>query len=228
MFYHFLDTSLYFPPLEQADEEGILALGGDLSLPRLLLAYRSGIFPWYSPGEPIIWWAPDPRFVLYPHQLRVSKSMRPYLNGKHYQVSLDQDFAAVISACRHTPRPGQSGTWITDEMQKAYIALHEAGYAHSVEVWQETVLVGGLYGVSMGGCFFGESMFSRASNASKTGFIKLVQLLSHKGFTLIDCQVYTQHLESLGGQNVARERFMEDLSQALAQATWQGRWTGAM
>lgn len=224
MAYYFLNEELIFPPVHYADAHGILAIGGDLSPKRLLLAYQSGIFPWFSEGEPIIWWSPDPRFVLYPARLKVSKSMRQVLRREIFEVSVDQDFRAVVENCRHIKRMGQEGTWITDEMLEAYCNLHALGFAHSVEVWQEGNLVGGLYGVSLGRCFFGESMFAKVSNASKTGFIKLSQRLEELGFFLIDCQVYTPHLESLGAESIPRTQFMEELGQAFEQETYIGSW----
>ncbi|PSR05529.1 MAG: leucyl/phenylalanyl-tRNA--protein transferase, partial [Bacteroidetes bacterium SW_11_45_7] len=195
-----LNDQLVFPPPEKADPDGLLAFGGDLDPDRLLIAYRMGIFPWFNPGDPILWWSPDPRMVLYPSHLHVSKDMRRILRKGQFSISYDNDFRAVITACKDTPRKDQSGTWITDEMQKAYEELHKRGYAHSVEVWQEGELVGGLYGVSLGGCFFGESMFSKVSNASKTGLITFVRDLVKNGFQMIDCQVYTDHLASLGAE----------------------------
>lgn len=219
-----LSEELVFPPPHLANSSGILAVGGDLSIERLLLAYQMGIFPWYSPEEPIVWWSPNPRFVLYPDDLKVSKSMRQVLRKGLFSVTYDQDFPAVIRACKRIPRPYQDGTWITDEMEAAYIALHEAGFAHSVEVWRENRLVGGLYGISLGKCFFGESMFSRESNASKTGFITLVQTLKEKGFGLIDCQVYTDHLASLGAVEVTRSDFLWELERQLDAPTIKGNW----
>ncbi len=219
-----LTEDLIFPPLHWANEYGILAVGGDLSIPRLLLAYKSGIFPWYSDDEPIIWWSPDPRFVLFPSQIRISKSMKKILKRNVFKVTYDHAFREVISQCQKTPRSGQNGTWITEEMLEAYVNLHVQGYAHSVEVWQEGKIVGGLYGVSLGRIFFGESMFTHVSNASKTGFITLVQdLVLHK-FELIDCQVYTSHLESLGAENIDRDIFVSNLKQGVTYPTHQGSW----
>ncbi|NJO03203.1 MAG: leucyl/phenylalanyl-tRNA--protein transferase [Bacteroidia bacterium] len=224
MAYYFLNEDLYFPPVHKADEYGILAIGGDLSTERLLLAYQSGIFPWYSQEEPIIWWSPDPRFILYPTRLKISKSMKQVLKKQMFQITLDQDFREVIGSCQKIGRKGQNGTWITKEMVEAYCHLHELGYAHSVEVWLGGELVGGLYGVSLGSCYFGESMFSKVSNASKAGFITLVSRLSELNFTLIDCQVHTTHLESLGAENQPREQFMQDLQEALLARTLRGSW----
>jgi leucyl/phenylalanyl-tRNA--protein transferase len=225
MNYTLLDDSLYFPPVHYADEHGILAFGGDLSVDRLLLAYQSGIFPWYSEEDPtIMWWAPDPRFVLYPGKLKVSKSMRQVLRKGQFEVTFDQRFREVMVACQQIKREGQYGTWITEEMLNGYCQLHEQGFAHSVEVWQQGELVGGLYGISLGQCFFGESMFAKASNASKTGFITLVQKLKQLGIKLIDCQVHTNHLESLGAEEIPREQYMYLLSQHLQQPTYRGNW----
>jgi leucyl/phenylalanyl-tRNA--protein transferase len=224
--YYWLDEHLIFPPVTEANRQGILALGGDLSIERLLLAYSSGIFPWYSEGEPIVWYAPNPRFVLFPEKLKVSKSMKQVLKQGRLVVSLDTDFRGVITQCQQTKRDGQGGTWITEEMLEAYCALHERGFAHSVEVRQDGELVGGLYGVSLGRIFFGESMFAHVSNASKTGFITLVGELQKRGFQLIDSQVYTAHLESLGGESISRKQYMQLLKQCLAAGdTYAGKWT---
>jgi len=230
MGYTLLDESLYFPPVHNADEHGILAFGGDLSVNRLLLAYQSGIFPWYNEDDlTILWWSPDPRFVLFPEKLRVSKSMRQILRKEVFKVTYDENFRGVIMACKEIQRPGQAGTWITNDMVEAYCQLHEVGFAHSVEVWSaEGALVGGLYGVSLGSCFFGESMFSKVSNASKTGFISLTQNLVKLGITLIDCQVYTQHLESLGGEDIPREEYLQLLNHSLRSPTLHGSWTNLM
>lgn len=192
----------------------MLAFGGDLRLERLLLAYREGIFPWYEPGEPIVWWSPNPRFVMHPGEVVIQKSMRPVLR-RHFRITFDRAFQEVIAACRKTLRKGQEDTWITDEMQAAYIGLHQAGYAHSVEVWHGDQMVGGLYGVAMGRAFFGESMFSKQSNASKAGFIQLCRTLEAQRFSLIDCQVHSDHLERLGAYHIPRKQFMEELHQAL-------------
>lgn len=219
-----LSEDLLFPPAYLANPEGILAIGGDLSPERLRLAYQSGIFPWFSEGDPIIWWSPDPRFILYPQNLKVSKSMRPIFRKGIFHVTYDQDFMGVINNCQKISRPGQEGSWITEEMKQAYFQLHREGFAHSVEVWFEGELVGGLYGVSMGTAFFGESMFAHKSNASKVGFITLVRDLTEKGFSMIDCQIHTQHLESLGAFNVDRNRFLEELDQSLRSDSLVGNW----
>jgi leucyl/phenylalanyl-tRNA--protein transferase len=220
-----LNERLVFPPPELADPPGILAVGGDLSVERLLLAYRHGIFPWYSNGEPIIWWCPDPRAVLYPESLIVSDSMRRVMKSGRFEITFDTDFRSVIGHCQSVKRPGQDGTWITREMQEAYGRLHEAGYAHSVETRQDGKLVGGLYGVSLGRIFFGESMFARVSNASKAALVTLVERLKTRGFSIIDCQVPTDHLMSLGAVEIARKDFLKQLREALRGRTWKGPWT---
>src|SRR5690606_34563853 len=191
-----LSEDIGFPQVHLADEDGLLAIGGDLSPERLIVAYKSGIFPWFSVGEPILWWSPNPRFVLFPEKLKVSKSMKQVLRNSEFEVTINQDFKSVINACAKTKRNGEQGTWITQSMIEAYIQLHQLGFATSVEVWFHNDLVGGLYGVDLGnGVFCGESMFSTVSNASKIGFITFIQNTNYK---LIDCQVYTEHLESLG------------------------------
>lgn len=198
---------LAFPPRELADEDGLLAIGGDLSTERLLLAYRQGIFPWYEAGEPICWWYPDPRFVLFPEELKLSKSVKPLLNKQAFTFTTNKAFADVIHACRHIPRAGQSGTWITPEVEAAYNKMHKLGYAHSAEVWLDGNLAGGLYGIRLGKVFFGESMFSLVSNASRYCFAKYTELLIQEGTALIDCQVYTSFLESMGARMVPGEYF---------------------
>jgi leucyl/phenylalanyl-tRNA--protein transferase len=224
------DDEILFPPPNLATAEGILAVGGDLSTERLIKAYKNGIFPWFNPGEPILWWSPDPRFVLYPSELRVSKSMRPYFNQQKFKVTFDQAFDQVIKACQvRTSEAGRRrraiGSWITDDMINAYTELHEQGYGHSVEVWEEGTLVGGLYGLAFGKVFFGESMFTRVSNASKFGFIRLVQWLEKRGFALIDCQQETRHLASLGARSISRKNFLASLQQHLVEeALPPGKW----
>ena len=198
--YWLRENELNFPHPQQASSDGLLAVGGDLSVKRLLLAYSWGIFPWYTHGDPILWWHPDPRFVLFPDQLRISKSMRPYFNQQKYRATYDQAFGEVIRACGTVDRRGQESTWITEDMIEAYEELHAAGFAHSVEVWKDDELVGGLYGVAIGRVFFGESMFAKASNASKFGFITLVQDLTKWGFQLIDCQQETRSVKVPVGQ----------------------------
>ncbi|MEM7374186.1 MAG: leucyl/phenylalanyl-tRNA--protein transferase [Bacteroidota bacterium] len=219
-----LNESLLFPPPHLAEPDGILAIGGDLTPQRLLLAYEKGIFPWYSETEPILWWSPDPRFVLYPDALKIAKSMRPILRKGIFQVSYDQEFKQVVGRCKQIARPGQEGTWITGDMMNAYCTLHDMGFAHSVEVWKDDQLVGGLYGVSLGRCFFGESMFAEVSNASKVGFITMVQDLRERQFQLIDCQVPTQHLASFGAIEIARQQFLTELEEGLIPSGMIGNW----
>ena len=192
-----------------------MPVGGDLSVERLVLAYRSGIFPWYSEGEPILWWSPDPRLVLYPDELRISRSLRKVIKRKLFHITFDQDFETVITGCAEARRSYGEGTWITEEMKSAYIELHRRGYAHSVEAWQDEKLVGGLYGVAMGRAFFGESMFSRVSNASKVAFASLVETLQKNHFKIIDCQVRTDHLIRFGAREISRKLFLEQLGKAL-------------
>ena len=207
----FLSDNIWFPPVSSASIDGMIAIGGDLSVERLLLAYRSGIFPWYNEGEPIVWYSPDPRMVLFPEKLKVSKSMRQLINKKIFNVTFNTHFNEVIANCKIMNRNDQLGTWITDEMQKAYTKLHEFGVATSVEVWLDDKLVGGLYGIDLGTIFCGESMFSHVSNASKIAFIYLVEKLKSENYSLIDCQMYTSHLESLGAQEIPRSDFLKYL-----------------
>lgn len=209
-----LDNHLVFPPVELAEPDGLLAVGGDLSVERLLLAYRSGIFPWYE-GDHILWWSPDPRFVLYPSKLQVSKSMQQLVRKQTFRFTVNTAFDEVISSCRSIGRKGQDGTWITPAVREAYIALHRLGIAHSAEAWQGEELVGGLYGVRVGNVFCGESMFSKVSNASKFAFIEYVRQLEQSGVQLIDCQVYTEHLASLGAEMIPRKEFIALLGQNL-------------
>ena len=205
---HILGKKIGFPPPADAMEDGLLAASGDLSVERLLYAYRHGIFPWYEDDVPL-WWCPDPRFVLFPEKLRVSKSMQQIIKQKKFQFTINKSFPGVIHNCKNILRNGQQGTWITNEVEKAYIKLHTLGYAHSAEAWLNDKLVGGLYGIRMQHFFFGESMFSYTSNASKFAFIQYAEQLKKEGVLLIDCQVYTQHLESLGAEMISRERFLE-------------------
>lgn len=216
--------SLAFPPLDKALREpnGLLAAGGDLSAERLVQAYRHGCFPWYQEGQPILWWSPDPRTVLFPNELHVSRSLRKLLRQARYRVTFDRAFARVIQACA-APRDYADGTWITGGMQQAYLELHRRGIAHSVEVWRDQQLVGGLYGLAIGQLFFGESMFSREDNASKVGFVTLVEHLKAWGFVLVDCQMPTQHLHSFGARAIARRDFTDYLKHHLDQpnsANW--------
>lgn len=222
---YFLSKELIFPSPHLANADGILAVGGDLVPERLLLAYENGIFPWYSEDEPILWWSPDPRFVLYPDQLKVSKSMRPVFNQKKFKITYDQAFRTIIASCSK-PRPNDpfGGTWLTDEMIDAYCHLHELGFAHSVEAWQGGKIVGGLYGVALGKVFYGESMFAKVPNASKAAFITLVRDLKTKDYKLVDCQVYTGHLESLGAVEISREQFLNELETLLTPPHYRGNW----
>ncbi|MEM7246342.1 MAG: leucyl/phenylalanyl-tRNA--protein transferase [Acidobacteriota bacterium] len=214
-----------FPDPELAEDEGLLAIGGDLSPERLVTAYSLGIFPWYGQDEPILWWSPDPRLVLLPERLHVSRSLRRTLRRERYAVTLDEAFSDVVAACAEQERPGQNGTWITDDMHRAYVRLHEIGLAHSVEVWDDDALVGGVYGVCLGSIFFGESMFARATDASKVGFVRLVEQLARWGIDLIDCQVHTDHLVSLGAEEWPRKRFLAALEKALQEETRSGPWS---
>ncbi len=205
-----LGKELSFPPVHLSEPDGLLAMGGDLSPERILLAYRNGIFPWYE-GTHILWWCPDPRFVLFPTELKVSKSTQALLKKNVFDFTVNTAFRDVINQCRTIPRKDQEGTWITPAVKEAYIKLHESGYAHSAEVWQNGKLIGGLYGVRIGKVFFGESMFSIKSNASKYAFTRYVQLLQSEGVELIDCQVYTPYLESFGARMIARDSFVQIL-----------------
>ena len=206
---YFLSKELFFPPVSEAESEGILAIGGDLSSERLVLAYKSGIFPWFEEDDPIIWWSPNPRMVLFLDELVVSKSMRNILNRNIFTVTFNQNFREVISNCQKTKRNNQNGTWITNDMIEAYCVLNELGIAKSVEVWQNDKLVGGLYGIDLGHIFCGESMFSTISNASKVAFIALANKLKKSNYKVLDCQVYNEHLETLGCREIERTEFME-------------------
>ena len=221
-----LESADAFPPLELALSEpnGLLCAGGDLSPQRIVQAYMRGIFPWYSKDEPILWWSPDPRMVLVPAEFRISRSLRKTLRKGHYRIRLDNNFAAVIRACARTPRAGQAGTWITAEMQAAYGKLYELGYAHSVETWVDDALVGGLYGLAIGKMFYGESMFSHASDASKIALAHLARFLDAQGFGLIDCQMNTPHLASLGAREIPRNAFIARLHELTATSPLNGRW----
>jgi leucyl/phenylalanyl-tRNA--protein transferase len=219
-----LPDNFIFPPPEYAEPDGLLAVGGDLSEKRLLLAYSMGIFPWYSEGSPILWWSPDPRLVLIPEELRISRSLRQVINKNTFKVTMDAAFEDVIRSCADIHKKKYGGTWITGEMIDAYINLYNSGFAHSVESWHEGELAGGLYGVSMGGAFFGESMFNKKPNASKVAFVYLVQQLIKWGFRLIDCQVTTGHLMSFGAKEIPRSEFMEKLKQALKMPRRRGAW----
>ena len=202
-----LSSAIEFPPLNQANADGLLALGGDLSPERVFYAYQNGIFPWYESDQPLLWWAPDPRFVLYPDRLRISKSTKQLLKSHQFEITVNRDFKAVIEACANVKRNAQSGTWITNDMIETYCELHQRGIAKSVEVWQNKTLVGGLYGIELGDTIFcGESMFSHVSNASKIGFTTFIR---NSNYTLIDCQLHTDYLESLGAEHISRSQFMQ-------------------
>jgi leucyl/phenylalanyl-tRNA--protein transferase len=210
---YYLDESVVFPHPASAKVSGILAIGGNLNVERLVLAYNYGIFPWYNENEPIIWWCPSPRFVIFPNKVKVSKSIRPYFSQQRYRVTYNQHFQDIIRFCQHVPRRGQDGTWINEDIVTAYTAMHEEGYALSVEVWEGDELIGGLYGLTLGKVFFGESMFSLKSNASRFGFISLARLLEKEGFMVIDCQMENPYLASLGGHFISGAHF-----QAILQA----------
>ncbi len=212
---YFLSKDLYFPPVDKASTEGVLAIGGDLSVERLLLAYRSGIFPWFNEDEPILWWSPPERMVVVPSIYKVSKSIRNLLNQNKFQITFNQNFREVISNCQQVGRKDQDGTWISEDIVESYTKLHEMGIAKSVEVWQNEKLVGGLYGVDLGHIFCGESMFSKLPNASKVAFVTLINYLKENNYKLLDCQVHNDHLEKLGAFEVSRDIFMKVLKSAV-------------
>jgi len=214
-----------FPPPDLAESNGLLAVGGDLSEARLLLAYSMGIFPWYSQHDPILWWSPDPRLILFPDKLKISRSLKQTMRKKIFTVTLDRAFDEVISSCALVHGRTHGDTWITGDMMEAYIRLHDAGYAHSVEVWCDKQLAGGLYGVSLGSAFFGESMFTKKSNASKVALVTLAQQLVKWDFSFMDCQLTTTHLIGLGGQEIPRSKFLTLLKSALLRPVKKGRWT---
>jgi leucyl/phenylalanyl-tRNA--protein transferase len=218
------EESLEFPAVEESTDEGIVAIGGNLSPGVLLSAYRQGIFPWFNEGDDILWWSPDPRFVLFTEKLKVSSSMKKEIRKKKYEVLLDRNFEEVIRACRNSIRRGQGGTWITEDMISSYTELNRLGFTHSIEVRKDGVLLAGLYGVCLGKVFFGESMFTTVSNGSKTGFILLALYLKDKGFSIIDCQSHTNHLESLGAENIPRKDFYRILKDELAFPDLIGNW----
>ncbi len=211
-----LSDDIIFPPPHLAEKDGLLAVGGDLSERRVLSAYAMGIFPWYSEGSPILWWSPDPRLVLFPDELKVSRSLRQCIKKRDFTISINTAFEQVIRSCAEIRRKGQSGTWITREMEDAYIRLHHNGYALSVEAWDDSTLAGGLYGILLGKVFFGESMFARKSNASKAAFVTFVAQLREKGFSIIDCQMSTGHLRSLGAREIPRAAYLKILQKALS------------
>lgn len=207
----FLSERLVFPPVESANAEGLLAVGGDLTPARLMLAYRNGIFPWFNEDSLILWWSPDPRMVLFPDKIKISKSMSKVLKSNQFRLTKNTCFAQVLDKCATVKREGQKGTWLTNDMKEAYLKLHNLGFAHSYEVWENDALMGGLYGIDMGHIFCGESMFSTTSNASKFAFIKMVKEVQQKEYKLIDCQLHTTHLESLGAEEIPRSTFMKIL-----------------
>jgi len=223
------EDDVAFPPPSSATPEGIVAVGGDVSAERLVNAYAHGIFPWPVEGYPLLWFSPDPRFVLRPSEVHVGRSLRKTLRKERYRVSADEAFSEVIDGCAHVPRPGQDGTWITAELRNGYVRLHQLGLAHSIEAWEATDegerLVGGLYGVSLGAGFFGESMFAASPDASKVAFATLCQVLDQWDFHFVDCQVHTPHLERFGATDWPRERFLEALHGALDTPTRRGSWT---
>ncbi len=219
-----LGKQLTFPPPYLAEDDGLLAIGGDLSPERLLLAYRQGIFPWYSDGLVILWYSPDPRLVLLSHKLYINRSLRKFIRKRKYRITLDRAFEEVITNCAEVPRPGQNGTWISPDIKEAYIELHKMGYAHSVEAWSDDKLVGGAYGVCVGGIFCGESMFTLESNASKVAFASLVHQLHRWGIWLTDCQVYTRHLARLGAEEWPRSKFLRVLREVVKRPDLKGVW----
>jgi len=219
-----LTDKIAFPPTHLASEEGLLAVGGDLSRERLLLAYRMGIFPWFSDNEPILWWSPDPRLVLYPCEIRVSKTLKKIIRKGVFTVTMDSAFDRVIRQCAQIRLENNQGTWIVEDIIGAYCKLHGSGFAHSVEAWHQGELAGGLYGVSLGRCFFGESMFTRISNASNVAFVTLVQYLNNLSFDMIDCQLTTKHLLRFGAREIPRFRFLKQLEESLKAPTKRGKW----
>jgi len=219
-----LSDKLLFPPAELAEKDGLLAIGGDLSPERLLLAYSSGIFPWYSEGDPILWWSPSPRLVIMPGEFRIPKRLSRFMRQKKFSVSMDKAFREIISACATIDDRGEKGTWITDEMIEAYCQLHQMGFAHSVECWLDEELAGGLYGISLGGVFFGESMFSNQTNGSKVALVSLVNKLLEWSFDLIDCQMKTAHLMQFGAREIPGSQFQKTLARSLLRPTEIGKW----
>lgn len=220
-----LSEDLVFPSPHLASQEGLLAVGGDLTGTRLLLAYSQGIFPWYSEGEPILWWSPDPRLVLYPNELKVSRSLNKVIHKGRFNITTDRAFKQVIQDCARVRLENREGTWIVEDMVNAYCSLHESGFAHSIEAWEGDRLAGGLYGVSLGKCFFGESMFTRRSNASKVAFAALVKYLQSLDFAMIDCQITTGHLTRFGAREISRARYLDELAEALKAPTLNGKWS---
>ena len=221
-------NDISFPHPELANAYGAIAMGGDLAVDRLLLAYQFGYFPWFNPDEPIIWWHPDPRFVIFTDEVRVTKSMRPYFNQEKFSLTFDKCFSVVMESCQKIKRKNQPGTWITEDIKEAYSSLHEIGIAHSVEVWEGEELVGGLYGVSLGRIFYGESMFSKSKNASKFALISLAGILEKKGFKIIDCQMPNPHLKKMGGRYISRASFLTFLRANVFVKTIRGNWNETM
>ena len=219
-----LSEKISFPPARLASEEGLLAVGGDLAPERILTAYRAGIFPWYAEGQPILWWSPDPRLVLFPSRFKMARSLRKTIRQEKFQVTADQAFDQVIRQCACAPRARNDGTWLMPEMIQAYGLLHRYGFAHSVEAWYEGELAGGLYGIALGRCFFGESMFTRISNASKVALAFLMGYLKTMDYQLVDCQVKTQHLMRLGAEEIPRSLFLKQLKESLTHPTQKGPW----
>jgi len=219
-----LSEKIEFPPAWLARSDGLLCIGGDLSTERLLLAYQNGIFPWFSEEEPLLWWSPDPRLVLYPNTIKISRTLKKKIKRAPFRITVDNAFEQTIVSCSQPRRGSQDGTWLVEEMIEAYIRLHKHGYAHSIETWHENVLVGGLYGVTLGGSFFGESMFSRASDASKIALTALATLLNAKGFDMIDCQVTTPHLVNMGAVEVSREQFLNALTPSIERQMNPNIW----
>ena len=224
--YQLISDIPLFPPTEEAEDDGLLAVGGDLSKERLLTAYRQGIFPWYEVGQPILWWSPNPRLVLFPEELKISRSLRKVLRKHEFEIRFDSSFENVIKACADVRTKRGKGTWIIPEMQQAYTELHQEGYAHSVESWLNGELVGGLYGISLGQCFFGESMFSTISDSSKAALVALAEFSKQVGIKIIDCQMTTKHLLSLGAREIDRQSFLRKLNQYLEKPDIKGSWYG--
>ena len=224
--YQLIPDNNLFPPAEEAESDGLLAVGGDLTKKRLLAAYRLGIFPWYEVGQPILWWCPDPRLVLFPEDLKISRSLGKVLRKEEFEIRFDSSFENVIKACANVRTEQGKDTWIIPEMQQAYTELHQEGYAHSVESWRNGELVGGLYGISLGQCFFGESMFSTVNDSSKVALVALAEFSKQVGIKIIDCQMTTQHLLSLGAQEIDRKSFLRKLNQYLEKPDIKGPWYG--
>ncbi|MDC0077816.1 MAG: leucyl/phenylalanyl-tRNA--protein transferase [SAR324 cluster bacterium] len=222
--YQLIPEVSLFPPTEEAEDDGLLAIGGDLTKERLLAAYNRGIFPWYEVGQPILWWSPDPRLILIPEELRISRSLRKVLRKQQFEIRFDTAFQQVIKACADVRTEQGEGTWIIPEMQQAYTELHQEGFAHSVESWRDGKLAGGLYGISLGQCFFGESMFSTSNDSSKVALVALAEFSREVGIKMIDCQMSTAHLLSLGAKEIRREVFLKKLKIHLEQPTLKGSW----